>query len=513
MPALLGTSTTAYRVGQAAVQRIYLGQSLVLDNASAPSAIEPVPPPSPSGVPTPGVVTVVLGSNLTISWRLSGANMLAVDGQVIQQSVDGGRSWSDVAGTPTVTSTVSGGTRTMNAVYPLSSVLTAFTLRFRVAAVMAGQQGAWGVASKTSRLLVAPATPTGLSVVTHGPATAPRLLASWNASTGSAGAPISYKLQASTNNGSQWSTVRETNDTSVVLGGPEDSPYMGDNGSGSMVYTGFPYVFRVVATYPISTSLESGYGYYPPASAPSAPTTTPITLAATEPDDVQVFATPYPQGALLSFTVDDRKSPLTRIDAFVAPLASPIVWPTTPTLVINNPSPVAALGNIEGFVGGLVNGTEYEVRARAANAIGEGAFGFSVRFTPSASLTGLISNFVVTTRAAGTSYTYSNGISYPYPASMRAVNLSWAESPYAAYTPVFEIQSMLRATGVATVNEKLVFEDWKSVIHDPPSRMSNKPGNTVDNLLPNATYQFRVREVKGLLAGPWAYSSLITTVS
>lgn len=529
MPALLGTATASYRVGQAAVQKIYLGSSVVFDG-DEPGDTTQTPPPDANGVPTPfGPTASVSGTNFLLKWRLSGSRRAAVNSYVFKRSYDGGNSWVDFAVGNTLASTDTGAERRVTATFSLSS-LPAGAHQFRIAAAIDAAQGAFSEPTPTLAKPSALTTPTGLTISNSGTASAPRRTLSWNASTGTAGIPIEYEVQHSTSGGDQWTTfATDIAATSVTLFDP-NGRYVANPATGQLASTqylnnvqcGIEYIFRVRASYsPTYRPVQELYGDSPPVSEWSA-NSTATTVTTTEPPYAFVYAEPFPQGVLLVPEIgigwDTRGATITRIDFYLTTTVG--VWPNTPTAVWDNPQTEYLGGGYRFFQGGLTPRTQYWVAAVATNATGTGAFNpayigtNSARdFKPLPAGASPVVDLTPTPLAAGALYTYDNSQTYAYPATRRAVRLDWSSAPYASYTPLFEIQSILQATDGTTTTGTRVYEEWKSFLPSPASRLNNKTGNVVDTLLPNATYQFRVREVRGLSVGPWKYTGFVLTAS
>lgn len=531
MPALLGTATASYRVGQAAVQKIYLGSSVVFDGTTTGTTTSGPPPADVDGIPTPaGLQTsATAGTYFFLKWNLYGDNRAYVTSHVFQRSVDEGATWTDFTITPTITFSAPGLNPAQAQPYTARFAFADFPsglCRLRVAARSGVWQGAWSEPSPYLIKLEAPTAPTGLTVSAGG--TPPRVNLSWSASTGSAGAGIEYLVEATTSNGTVWTVVSVESGTSTRLGDPDRwysspsevfTPSSGPSTS-SGIRPGIAYKFRVYATYARTPLVRSVYGSTPPLSTPTA-TSAEVTAPATEPGRVWLGVDAvYSGGAKLALGASDGGSPITRFDIYVSSTVgswgSPIAY--------NSPTPESlASGSSRSayYLTGLTNGTVYWVRAVAVNAIGTGvAMGVSftdpnnraINFQPADTISPVL-NLSASALNAGVKYSYAGGVTYEYPSDKRAVSLSWTDAPYATYTPIFQISSTLRAINGTTTTGTRVYEDWVDVSHTPASRMSNKAGNTVDNLLPNSTYEFRVREVKGLEYGPWKYTGFVLTAS
>lgn len=187
MPVRLGAAAQqSIRLGAAQVTRMYLGAAQVY--SSAP----PEPPAPRPDMPAPSSLTAVAANaTVTLNWT----NGVTATSHVIQQSTDGGSSWSEatasVTGQPTAT---------------VTGLTNGTTYRFRVAAQTALGLTAFSAASASVRPIGAPAAPQLLAIS--------GTLLTWRmpAETGGAlPAEIRYIIQRGTGSaGSQVWSVHET---------------------------------------------------------------------------------------------------------------------------------------------------------------------------------------------------------------------------------------------------------------------------------------------------------------
>lgn len=187
MPVRLGAaSQQSFWLGAAQVTRMYLGAAQVY--SSAP----PEPPAPRPDMPAPSNLTAVAANaTVTLNWT----NGVTATTHIIQQSTDGGSSWSEatasVTGQPTAT---------------VTGLTNGTTYRFRVAAQTALGLTAFSAASASVRPIGPPGSPQVLAIS--------GTLLTWRAPADTGGAlpaEIRYILQRGTGSaGSQVWSVHET---------------------------------------------------------------------------------------------------------------------------------------------------------------------------------------------------------------------------------------------------------------------------------------------------------------
>jgi titin len=197
-----GSSTASYSVTGLTVGTTYVFRVAATNSVGTggwsltSSSVTPYGPPlAPTGV----VATAGVGQ-ATLTWTAPSNNGNAITNYSIQNSTDGGSTWS--------AATLTGSTSTSKTV----TGLTAGTaIVFRVAAINAAGTGTYSSATDPINPYSVPAAPTAVT------ATAGLLQAtvSWTAGNSNGSTITNYYVQYSSNSGSTWSTATSTGSSST----------------------------------------------------------------------------------------------------------------------------------------------------------------------------------------------------------------------------------------------------------------------------------------------------------
>lgn len=469
MPINAGTATPTFRLGTAAVSRMYLGSVTVFDAAGTGTG------GGGGGGTTPYGLAVVAG-DASVVLRFQCAS--GPTSFQIQYSTNNGAVWTTVPSGYTYSQTVASGVITGTAT--IASLTNGSTYVFRVAGVTASGIGAYSSASPQAILRTVPATPASVTAAVSGR----YVNLSWTASTGSG--PIEYTIQSSTDGGTTWEMYRSRVPVTYISMWP-------GNGDNSLT-PGTSYKFRVFATYaPLATS--GGASVYAPNSAFSAASSSVTAPAQTPTQPLIESAEPFPAGIVVRFLppVWDGGSSITSYKVYLNGSG-------TATLTISaSDTSYVQYGTMRSFaLTGLTNDTLYEVAVVAVNSVGEGDSSV-VGAIPRSTIPARLTSFAVSALTPPDKFEYDTGASYSYSSLARAVAITWSATPYAAYTPLFDIQWMPLAGG-----------SWTNAVPPTPALASNKSGNTIDILSPNTAYIIRVREGKGGENGPYSYATVTT---
>lgn len=477
MPINAGTATPTFRLGTAAVSRMYLGSAQAYDSAGAivGTGGGTGGGGTVGGIPKPYSLTVVAGdASVVLQFRCA----TGPTSFQIQYSTNGGAVWTTVPSGYTYSQTVAAGVITGTAT--IGSLTNGSTYVFRVAGVTASGIGAYSDNSPLAILRTVPTTPTGVTAAVSGR----YINLSWTAATGSG--PIEYTIQTSTDGGTTWTMYRSRSTLTYATEWP-------GNGDNSLT-PGTSYVFRVFAAYaPLSTI--GGASVYAPNSAFSAASSAVTAPSQPPVQPVIESAEPFSGGVVVRFLppVWDGGSSITSYKVYLDSAS-------TATLTISaSDTAYVQYGTMRSFaLTGLTNGTIYAVAVVAVNSVGEGDRSV-VTAAPRSTIPARLTSFAVTALTPPAKFEYDNGASYNYSSVARAVSITWSATPYAAYTPLFHIQWRLLSGG-----------DWTTLVPPAPALYSNKSGNTIDVLSPNTEYIIRVREGKGGENGPYSYATVTT---
>lgn len=476
MPINAGTATPTFRLGTAAVSRMYLGSAVVYDASGS----DPGSTPN-SSIPTTYGLTAQAGNASVVLQFRSATGPTAFQ---IQFSTNNGALWTTVPAGYTYSQTVAAGVITGTAT--IGSLTNGSAYVFRVAGVTANGIGAYSEASAQAILRTTPTTPTGVTAAVSGR----YVNLSWSASTGSAA--LEYTIQMSSDGGTTWEMLSSRNALTYVSMWP-------GNGASSLT-PGASYVFRVFATYaPLWTM--PGASVYAPTSAfsaasssvtaPQQPPTQPLIDRTVSPSGAE----PFPGGVTVRFSppVWTGGSAITSYKVYVN-------GASTAALTISaSDTSYVQYGTVRSFsLTGLANDTLHSVRVTAVNSAGESEPDEATG-APTASRAARLTSFAVAALTPPAAFAYDSGASYAYPSVARAVAITWSATPYASYTPIFDIQWMPLAGG-----------EWTQAVPRTPDLYSNKSGGTVDILSPNTAYVIRARETKLDASGPYSYATVTT---
>lgn len=458
MPINAGTATPTFRLGTAAVSRMYLGSASVYDPAGTGGGGGAV-----GGIPKPSSLTVVAGNaSVVLQFRCA----TGPTSFQIQYSTNGGAVWTTVPSGYTYSQTVAAGVITGTAT--IGSLTNGSTYTFRVAGVTASGIGAYSDNSPAAILRTVPTTPTGVTAAVSG-----RFInLSWTASTGSAA--IEYTVQFSADSGATWGMLSSRIASTAISEWP---------GNGVSALTpGTSYVFRVCATYaPLFAA-----SVYAPQSAFSTASSA-VTAPLQEPPAPSLLVEPTNGALVIEVASPDWNGGAAITASRVYVYAATSSRPSTPTHTISGSSGGTVAST------GLANGTAVLVDACAVNSVGAGAFA-STTATPLAAIPAQVPALTV---ECGASVDFNNGMTLE---PRKTAIVKWASSGYASRpsSPLFEVQ--YAATYAPS---------WVSQLSPPQLNSTASPPFYYTSILvvPGAATRFRVREVDGALTGPWRYAT------
>jgi len=499
MPLRAGTATPTFRLGTASVSRMYLGSVLAYSQSGAGGG-------GGGGgggevtLPVPTNLVVVAGdASAVLAWRCA----TGPTGFLVQYSTNGGALWQDVPAGYTYSQSVAAGVISSTAT--IGSLSNGSTYIFRVASTTSSAAGAWSVSSGRAILNSAPTTPSSVSASTSGRT----VVVSWGASSGTA--DLRYTVFRSSNGTDYIPAYSNINALSLTLTPGPDG-----------LVPGTSYTFKVQAKS-VGTATQSGDSEHLPVSAMSSATsgvTAPAQLAsAPEWLDVE----PSAGAVLLRFLPPawDGGAAVTSYNVYVHPFNT--AKPSTPTTTVLASAPTLYNTWRRVTVSGLTNATTYRCSVVAVTSEGEGAEKWNAG-TPLTSILP-IQSLSVTALTAGSKFSYAGGVTYDYPATKRAVSITWSTAPYPVgqqrriaieYRRASLPESVsCRNDGNATdengnpVPTCRLYDNWTTLIYaNQPSRQYNSGGNTIDTLDPNTAYVIRVRDMESI--SPYAYWVITT---
>lgn len=459
MPINAGTATPTFRLGTAAVSRMYLGSVSVFDAA--------------------GTGTGGGGGSGTIPYGLS---VVAGDASVvlrfqcatgptsfqIQYSTNNGAVWTVVPSGYTYSQTVASGVITGTAT--IGSLTNGSTYVFRVAGVSTAGIGTYSSKSPAAVLNTTPTVPSGVTAAMSGDDT--YVIVSWTASTGSSA--LRYLIQQSSDGGTTWT------EASRIDGGVQ----VGLNSSHGLI-PGSSYKFRVAATY-VPRFLVAGTSEWVPVSAYSSATAS-LTVTQRTPLEPSLSVEPTTGGVVVTVDPPQWNGGATITEHRVYVYDATTSRPGSPTHTISG----ATGGTVSST--GLTNGTAYKVDVCAVNSVGAGDFA-TTTVTPLASIPPQVPALTITCGTA--TAVWNNGtFEWRSPATVQ-----WASSGYSSRPtpPLFEVE--YRASASPTWIAWLYGTSLNSVA-SPPYYYA-----TI-NVVPGISTVFRVREVDGAQKGPWRYET------
>ena len=306
--------------------------------ASSPTSAVPF---TSAGSPT-AVTAVAAASSVALSWTApSFEGGRAITGYLVEQSADGGVTWTtaiaDTAST-TTSATVSGLTSGLIYSFRIAAITTDVPTSRTIIGVRS--------AVVTSVPFTTPAAPTALA----GSASDTQVALSWTAPTSNGGAPITgYRIERSTDSGANWTEVTAntgtTSTTALVTG----------------LTNGTAYTFRVSARNAAGVGTVSSTI----ASTPFTSASSPLALAASPGDSSVVLSWSAPTSdggsVVTGYRIEQSSN-------------GGLNW----TVVVVDTASTATTRAVTG----LTNGTAYVFRVSARNAGGVGATSSLTSATP-----------------------------------------------------------------------------------------------------------------------------------